>query len=102
VTEFGWASSRVGFSAYLIVRNSVRAIIKSTLGNDPNIGSILGILAGGSVLAGDPDAHFIRVALPVLEQYATQLLAFFNYSPEMRAYVEWALRMLEADREGRQ
>lgn len=102
VTEFGWASSRVGFSAYLIVRNSVRAIIKSTLGNDPNIGSILGILAGGSVLAGDPDAHFIRAALPVLEQYGIQLLAFFNHSPEMRAYVEWALRILEADREGRQ
>jgi hypothetical protein len=28
----------------------------------------------------------------------SQLLAFFNHSPEMRAYVEWALKILDADR----
>jgi hypothetical protein len=100
-TEFGWATSRVGFSAYLIVRNGVRAIIKFTLGNDPNIGAILGVLAGGSALAGDSEALFIRAALPVLQHHGVQILAFFNHSPEMRAYVEWALRILEEDRKDR-
>jgi len=102
VTEFGWASSRVGYSAYLIVRNGVRAMIKFTVGDDPNIGAILAVLAGGSALAGDPNAEFVRAALPVLQQYGAQLLAFFNHSPEMRAYVEWALRVLELDRESRE
>lgn len=97
VAEFGWASSRVGYSAYLIVRNGVHAMIKFAVGSDPNIGELLAILAGVSVLAGDPNADFIRAAIPVLQQYGSQLLAFFNHSPEMRAYVEWALHILEVD-----
>ena len=101
VVQFGWASSRVGYSAYLIVRNGVRAMIKFTVGNDPNVGAIFGILTGGSVLVGDPNAEFIRAAVPVLQQYGSQLLVFFNHSPEMRAYVEWALQILEIDRKDR-
>src|SRR2546430_1069790 len=59
VTEFGWAASRTGYSAYLIVRNGVRAMIKFTVGENPNIAGVVGILTGVSVLAGDPNAEFI-------------------------------------------
>ena len=97
VAEFGWAASRLGYSAYLIVRNGVHAMIKYSVGENPNVGAIVGILTGASVLVGDPNADFIRAAVPVLQQYASQLLVFFNHSPEMRAYVEWALRILEDD-----
>jgi hypothetical protein len=97
VIEIGWASSRVSYSAYLIVRNGVRAMIKYSVGEHPNAGAIIGLLTGASVLLNDQSAEFIRVAVPVLEQYGSQLLAFFNHSPEMRAYVEWALRILDTD-----
>jgi hypothetical protein len=101
VLEFGWSGSRIGYSAYVIVRNCVRAIIKLTVGENPNVGAILGILAGGSALIGDPNAEFIRAAIPVLHQYGSQLLSFFNHSPEMRSYVEWALNILESDHQSR-
>jgi hypothetical protein len=97
VVEIGWAGSRVSYSAYLIVRNSVRAMIKYSVGEHPNAGAIIGLLTGTSVLLSDPNAEFIRTTVPVLEQYGSQLLAFFNHSPEMRAYVEWALRILDTD-----
>ncbi|WP_162901697.1 hypothetical protein [Breoghania sp. L-A4] len=48
-------------------------------------------------MVGDANAEFIRAAVPVLQQYGSQLLVFFNHSPEMRAYVEWALKVLEDD-----
>lgn len=101
-TEFGWASSRVGYSAYLIVRNSVRTMIKFSIGENPNIGVILGFLAGGSSLAGDSNAEFVRTVVPVLQHQGSQLLAFFNHTPEMRAYVEWALEILERDQKDRE
>lgn len=97
VTEFGWAGSRVGYAAYLIVRNGIRAIIKFTLGDNANLGVVAGVLTGISTLAGDPNAEFIRAAVPVLKEHGTQMIVFFNHSPEMRAYVEWALRLLEMD-----
>lgn len=98
VNLFGWAASRAGFSAYLIVRNSVRAIIKFTVGRDPNIAATLGLIAAGSAVIGDPNAEFARAAIPVLQRYGQQLLIFFNHSPEMRAYVDWALYLLKRDR----
>jgi hypothetical protein len=97
VIEFGWASSRISYAAYLIVRNGVRAMIKYTVGENPNAGAIIGILTGTSLLLGDTNAEFIRAAVPVLQQYGSQMVAFFNHSPEMRAYVEWALQILDAD-----
>jgi hypothetical protein len=101
-TEFGWAASRVGYSAYLIVRNCVRAMIKYTVGENPSATAIFGLIAATSAITGDPNAEFVRAAVPVLQQFASQLLAFFNTSPEMRGYVEWALRILEADRDDQQ
>jgi hypothetical protein len=98
VVQFGWATSRVGYSAYLIVRNCVRAMIKYTVGQEPNLGVIFGLLTGASTLLGDPNAEFIRAAVPVLQQHGSQLLSFFVHSPEMHAYVEWALRLLQLDR----
>jgi hypothetical protein len=102
VQQFGWTSSRVGYSAYLTIRNSFRAMIKFTVGENPNVGAILGLLVGASTLAGDPNAEFIRTAVPVLREHAAQLLAFFSHSPEMHAYVDWALRVLEDDRNQRE
>jgi hypothetical protein len=72
-------------------------MIKYTVGENPNATAIFGLIAATSVIAGDPNAEFIRAAVPVLQQFASQLLAFFNSSPEMRGYVEWALRILEID-----
>lgn len=99
VTEFGWVSSRAGYSAYLIVRNSIRAMIKFTVGENINAGVVLGLLSGASTLLGDPNAEFIRTAVPVLQQHGSQLISFFNHSPEMRSYVEWALHLLRADKD---
>jgi hypothetical protein len=98
VMEFGWATSRAGYSAYLVVRNCARAMIKFSVGESPNAGAIFGLLTGVSVLVGDPNAEFIRAAVPVLKEHGSQLLLFFNHSPEMRAYVEWALKILDDDR----
>lgn len=98
--EFGWATSRVGYAAYLIVRNGVRAMIKYTVGENPSATAIFGLIAATSVIGGDPNAELVRAAIPVLQQFASQLLAFFNNSPEMRGYVEWALRILGIDHNG--
>jgi hypothetical protein len=67
VSEFGWSGSRMGFSAYLIIRNCLRAIIKFSIGNDRNLAASLGLLTGGSLVFGDPNAEFIRAALPILQ-----------------------------------
>ena len=98
LAEFGWVGSRVSYTAYLIVRNAVRAIIKYTVGENRSVGEVLAIMTGVSVVAGDPNAEFIRAAVPILQHYGSQLLAFFNHSPEMRAYVEWALHILDIDK----
>lgn len=97
--EVDWTVSRSVYSAYLLIRNSFRAIIKSSVGDHPNVGAMLGLAIGVSTLAGDPNAEFLRAAIPVLQHQGTQLLAFFNHSPEMRAYVEWALHLLEKDQD---
>jgi hypothetical protein len=93
----GWQVSRTGYAAYLIIRNSFRAMVRYTVGQDLNVGSVASLLAAGSVLAGDPTAEFVRAAIPALQEHGAQLLAFFNHSPEMRAYIEWALALLSHD-----
>lgn len=95
--ETEWSSSRVAYSAYLIVRNCVRATIKLSVGNNLNAGALVGAVTGISVLAGDPNADFIRGVVPFLGRHASQLLALFNHSPEMRAYIEWAFALLKID-----
>ena len=101
VTEYKWQFSRTGYSAYLIVRKAVHAMIKFTVGEGKGALEIAAILAGASVLLGDPNAEFIRAAVPVLREHGAQILAFFNHSPEFRAYVEWALNVLDADHQDR-
>ena len=99
--QFGWTTSRIGYSAYVIVRKAVFAMIKFTVGEGKRPGEIAAILIGAgtgiSVLAGDPSAEFIRAAVPVLREHGAHLLSFFNHSPEFRAYIEWALRVLVDD-----
>lgn len=94
VVEFGWEFARGGYSAYLIIRNGVRAIIKFSIA----VGVGAGTVAAISTLAGDPNAEFARVAIPILRNHGAQLLAFFAHSPEMQAYVDWALHTLKADK----
>ncbi len=102
VTEYDWQTSRAGYAAYLIVRKAVYAMIRYTVGQGAPPGvaaaTLIGLALGGSTLLGDPNAEFIRAAVPVLRQHGAQILAFFNHSPEFRAYVEWALNVLDADR----
>lgn len=93
--DVGWAVNRAGYTGYLIIRNSVRAAIHLTVGREINIAAIAGALVGVSAIAGDPSMEFLRATLPFLREYGAQLCAFFNHSPEMRAYVEWALSVIE-------
>jgi hypothetical protein len=95
----GWQASRTTYAGYLTIRNAFRAIIKFSVGRDLNATVVAGGLIAASQLAGDPNCEFIRTAIPVLQQHAAQLLAFFKHSPEFRAYVQWALDTLERDRE---
>jgi hypothetical protein len=95
INKAGWTAGRHTYAAYTTIRNFVRAVIKYSVGRDPNVVAVVGGLAGVSALAGDPNCEFIRAALPFLKQYSAQLLAFFNHSPEYRAYVAWAIGLLE-------
>ncbi|MHA1189562.1 MAG: hypothetical protein ACTSSQ_03755 [Alphaproteobacteria bacterium] len=105
VIQTGWGASRSGYSAYLIVRKAVLAIINLTIGQAKTPGEIAAILlslsVGGSVVLGDPNVEFIRAAVPVLRDQGANLLSFFNHSPEFRAYVEWALNILDGDHKAR-
>jgi hypothetical protein len=102
VQKAGWTAGRHTYAAYLTIRNFVRAVIKYSVGKDPNIAVIVGAVAGASALVGDPNCEFIRAALPFLKQYSVQLLAFFHHSPEYRAYVAWAINLLREDAQERQ
>jgi hypothetical protein len=95
-SEFGWASSRLGYTAYVTVRKAVFAMIRHSVGEGRSLADIVAYLGGASVLLGDPNGEFIRAALPVLRDHGAQLLAFFNHSPEFRAWVEWALKIVNS------
>ena len=97
VTEFGWGASRTGYAAYLIVRNSVHSLVEFVVGRDAPAASYLATGLAVSVAAGDPNAEFLRSAIPFLTQHSTALLAFFNHSPEFRAYVTWAIALVRQD-----
>ena len=95
----GWHASRTTFAAHAIIRNAFRVLIKFGVGRDPNVLAVLGGVAGVSAILGDPNCEFIRAAVPVIKQHGSQLVAFFKHSPEFRAYVEWALEVLERDQD---
>ncbi|WP_286296533.1 hypothetical protein [Aminobacter sp. SS-2016] len=97
VHEYGWTSTRVGYSAYIIVRNGVVSLLKLVVGTEINVTTVTGAALAASAMSGDPNAEFIRTALPVIHQNAANMLAFFNHSPEFRAYIEWALSVLGED-----
>ncbi|BAV45370.1 Uncharacterized protein MLTONO_0467 [Mesorhizobium loti] len=101
VTHFGWTGSRAGYSAYIAVRNTVMSSTKILLG-DLSVLGLLGAAMTVSAYAGDPNMEFIRNAVPLLRSNATDLLAFFNHSPELRAYIEWVIDVLERDNIDRQ
>lgn len=97
VSAVGWAANRATYSCYLHIRNAVRALIRLSVGRDPNLASVTGFITATSVIAGDPDAVMIRHALPFLELYGKELTVFFNHSADFRLYVEWALAELESE-----
>lgn len=101
VHEYGWSAGRNGYAAYLINRNAIRAIIKLTVGKEPTIAGIGGALALAAAYAGVPLPEFAPVAFAFLRDNSQALLTFFAHSPEMRAYIEWALGVLGVDKDSR-
>jgi hypothetical protein len=97
VSKFGWTTSRTGYAAYVIVCNSVRTMIKYTVGEHPDVAKIGGVIGFFAATSGYSNPEFVQVVIPVLQRHGAELMAFFCNSPEMRAYVEWALHVLEAD-----
>lgn len=95
IDEFGWAAGRATYSAYLMVRSSIHAIMKHTVGAEGWLGNGAGLAVAASAFSGDPEMQFLRAAIPVLRDHGVQMLAFTNHSPEMRAYVEWVLHTLK-------
>jgi hypothetical protein len=101
VHELGWLAGRNGHTAYLIVRNSVRSIIKFSVGEDRSLVTLYGGLAIGAEIVGMPVREFTLAAMPFVRDYAQTLLQFFAHSPEMHAYVQWAIKLIEDDSEQR-
>jgi hypothetical protein len=95
----GWTVGRTTYSAYLMIRNAFREIIRVCVGSNASVAVILGAAVDASAVLGDPQLTFIQSAYPVLQQYLSQLLAFFSHAPDFRAYVEWAMELLENDRD---
>lgn len=93
-----WGASRVTYTAYAIVRNAFRAIVRHSVGREFNLSTVGGAVGFLGLAAGDPSLEFMRVAIPVLLQHSSQLLSFCAHSPELRSYVEWALATLENDK----
>lgn len=97
VTEFGWSTSRAGFAAYVTAKNLVYAILHQIAGQKPTVTALLGGAVTYSVVAGDNNLEFLRAAIPVVKLHSTSILAFVNHSPELRAYAEWVLTLLDQD-----
>jgi hypothetical protein len=97
VHEFGWHTSRGGYIAYITVRNGIFALLSATFGSEKSIAIVASTLISTSALAGDPSAEFIRSAIPVILRHSSDMLTFFNHSPEFRGYIEWALSLLADD-----
>jgi len=93
VDEYGWKTSRVGYTAYQVIENATIALIRHTLGDRL---TVVGLVSAATLFPSD--AEFVRVAVPILQQHANAMLAFFNHSPELRTYVKWCLEVLEEDR----
>ncbi|CDX59701.1 hypothetical protein MPL1032_270079 [Mesorhizobium plurifarium] len=95
VIQFGWAGSRAGYAAYVSVRNSILATAKILLGDLSVAGVINGSVALGVLLS--PEFDFARNVLPILRAHGPDMIAFFSHSPELRAYIEWIIDVLEKD-----
>lgn len=85
VQEFGWATGRVGYASYLVVRNAVRAIIRGLA-----FWGFKDAVEGVRDVSGFPSS---TTAISFLCYFASPLLAFFANFPEMQAYVQWALHI---------
>lgn len=105
IHEFGWSTSRTGYSAYVIVRNIILSLVRTTVdktfGKEPTAGAVISTAYVISAAAGDPSAEFIRTAIPLILREASFILAFANHSPEFRSYIEWAIGVIEDDERSR-
>jgi hypothetical protein len=95
--EFGWVSGRIGFAAYLTIRNATLRVLRTFVGSDLSVVALLSAPPVLSAYLGDPNMEVLKASLPYLQNHAQNLLIAFNHSPEMRAYTEWALHLLKID-----
>lgn len=91
----GWTSTRVGFSAYLTVRNGLIAMMRLVVGNNPSALELMGGAAIIAEVAGLSTSQFLNVAVPWLQQNSGAVLSFFSHSPEARAYAEYVLALVD-------
>lgn len=87
--DIGWMTARNGYSGFLIIQNAVRAIIKTTISNELVRNAV-------SDKLGDP---FLIAASTFLSSFSSSLLAFFVNFPEMHAYIQYTLNIIEHDRQ---
>ncbi|MVA34035.1 hypothetical protein [Agrobacterium vitis] len=81
--EFGWTTGRVGYAAYLLVRNAVRAVIRGL--------AFYGFKDAVEDVRDQSGFPSSTAAISFLYYFASPLLVFFANFPEMHAYVQWAL-----------
>lgn len=89
--ELGWRSAKQSYSAYVTLRNAIHSLIKFSIGKDPTLLNFTALVSGLSALSGDLNFEFARNAVFTLHNHGSHILTFFNHSPELRAYVKWAL-----------
>lgn len=94
-----WGACRTSYAGYLIVRQATFTILRVVVGKEVSVISLLGATAAAGAVAGDPNLEFFRVALPVLRDHASAILAFYKHSPELRSYAEYALDLIDAAEE---
>ncbi|MEM6384289.1 MAG: hypothetical protein AAF739_16570 [Pseudomonadota bacterium] len=96
--HFDWTVGRTGYAAMVTVRKAVFFCLMSIVA----AGAVGGGLQLFGTLAGDPQMQFLHVVIPFVRDYAAQILAFYQHSPEMRAYAEYAIALAKnADRDNK-
>ncbi len=94
--EIGWRSTKQAYSVYITLRNIFHSLVRYSVGSDPNLSSILGLASASMSFYNDAASEFARNALNLLAAHSRHILIFFNHSPELRAYLRWALSVAES------
>lgn len=94
--EIGWRSSKQAYTAYIILRNIFHSIVRYSVGSEPNLSTLFGLATASATIYGDTTLEFTRNAVILLKLHSQNILAFFNHSPELRAYIKWALTVADS------